>query len=345
MTDAREPVDPGPTIDLDAVVREIEAEARALRRSGAFPAEFERELAALFTRFAPPAASGDLRALIDAAEEHGLIEPFIPVDSQKPAGRFVKQGFAKALGWYHTWLTQEISQFAGSTIRALRVTADRLESLERRLGDAEEQATTIAALPWASDRAAAAASVATVVAGRAPTLKGRVLVARAGQGELVAALSAQGADAYGIEPDAANRDAAEARAVDLLADDGAAHLEAVRRDALGAVVLQGPDLDAAAAGSRLRLARLAYERVGDGGAIVVVATEPQWWRVNEPVTADLAFAPPWTAPTWEFVLGRLGASDVSIDAIDGAVIVCAVVRHRDDENAREATGSVASDLG
>lgn len=348
MSDAKEPgepqpVEPDPVIDLDAVIREVEADARALRRSGAYPPDFERELADLFARFAPPAASGDLRALIDAAEEHGLIEPFIPVESQKPAGRFVKQGFAKALGWYHTWLTQEISQFAGASIRALRVSADRLEALQGRLGDVDEQAGAVAGLRWLPERAVSAASIAAALAVDSTALAGRVLVARAAQGELVAALCEVGVDAYGIEIDAADRDRAEAKAIDLLADDAAPHLRSVSPRALGGVVLRGPDIDAAAVGSRLLLVRLAVSRIADGGSIVIVATEPRWWREHDPVAADLAFAPPWSAATCEFVLDSLGAVDVRVTEVGHVLIARGTVRHPDGD--RATAGPARPDTG
>jgi hypothetical protein len=292
-------------LDLDSLVREIERDARERRRSGAYPPGFDAELDELFARFAPPAASGDLRALVDEAEEHGLIEPFIPVESQKPAGRYVKRGFAKALGWYHTWLTQEISQFAGAAVRALRVVADRLAAIERRLGDAAELERVLLRLPCAPPPPEAVAAVAAALAG----CRGRVFVGRAASGELVHGLTGARIDAYGVEPNPELRERAEALDLDLLPDDVASHLDTVARGALAAIVLAGPDVDAMPAGRRLALLAHARSRLQPAAPLVVVATAPDRYREREPVAADLAAAGPFAAATWVHVLRDAGYTE------------------------------------
>jgi hypothetical protein len=312
MTDAQpgpgaigpEGIDPDESgeIDLDAVVREIEADARERRRSGAYPPAFERELDELFARFAPPAASGDLSALIDAAEEHGLIEPFIPVESQKPAGRYVKLGFAKALGWYHTWLTQEISQFAGASVRALRVVTDRLASIERRLGHADEHEALLARVRFEAPDDA----VNSVLVDTLRTTRGRVLVARGGDGRLVRDLVAAGIDAYGVEPDAAARDRADEIGVDLIADDTASHLPTVRGGALSGVVLCGPDIDATPVGTRIALIHAVSTCLANEGTFVIVASAPATFADRQRELADLAAAGPFHVETWTLVLAELG---------------------------------------
>ncbi len=323
MPDANAPEatgEPDGALDLAAVVAEIEAEARARRRSGRYPPAFERELGELFARFAPPEASGDLGALIDAAEEHGLIEPFIPVESQKPAGRIVKQGFARALGWYHTWLTQEISQFAGSSVRALRVVADRLAAIERRLGDADARDLELAGLA----PVAPAPAIIELVRRRLAGVTGRVVVARAGRGQLVVALRADGVDVYGTEPDAATRDAADDEfGISLLPDEPYAHLGSVGRGALAAAVLLGSDVDAAPAGSRIALLRRAITRIRDEGVLLVVATERDAYPEREPIAADLAAAPPFGAPTWEHLLVAAGLDDITVEAGERQLLITA----------------------
>jgi hypothetical protein len=288
-----------------------------------YPPAFEREIEELFARFAPPAASGDLGALIDSAEEHGLIEPFIPVESQKPAGRFVKQGFAKALGWYHTWLTQEISQFAGASVRALRVAADRLAAIEQRLGQADEHRELLASIPFASPDGAVGTAVVATLRGCA----GRVLVARGGDGALVRELVTAGLDAYGVEPDAALRDLADELGVDLLPDDTVSHLDSVRTGGLRAAVLCGPEIDAMPVGARVALARAALARIEPGGSLVIIGSQPAGFAERQPVVADLAAAKPFGANTWRVVLERLGASSVGCETIgDGLVVVATADR-------------------
>jgi hypothetical protein len=311
-------------IDLEVVRREIEADARERRRSGVYPPGFEEELAELFARFSPAAASGDLGALIDDAEEHGLIEPFIPIESQKPAGRFVKQGFAKALGWYHTWLTQEISQFAGASVRALRVTADKLAAIERRLGHADRHAALLAevAFDGPSDHEV------SIVLEHLARVRGRTLVARGGDGRLVAALVARGCDVYGIEPDAGLRDRAENLGVDLLPDDTDRHLSGVRSGTLGAVVLIGPDVDATSVGSRLELIERALRALGVGGLLVIVATRPDAYQRRQPIGSDLGAARPFGGSTWRTLLQRAGAPSIEEFAVAEEMLL--IVARRDE---------------
>ncbi len=309
-------------IDLEVVLREIEADARERRRSGVYPPGFEEELADLFARFSPPAASGDLGALIDDAEEHGLIEPFIPVESQKPAGRYVKQGFAKALGWYHTWLTQEISQFAGASVRAMRVTADRLAAIERRLGHADRHAALLAEIPFESPTADEVAAIVGAVQRRGGAA-GRVLVARGGAGSVVAALTAGGFDAYGIEPDAQARDRAEALGVDLLPDDTERHLSAVRPATLGVVILMGPDVDATSVGARVARLDQVRRALHEEGTLVVATTLADEFARRQPVVADFAAAGPFGGATWRVLLERWGATSVDLEVSGEMLLIVA----------------------
>jgi hypothetical protein len=319
------------SIDLDVVLREIEADARERRRSGVYPPGFEEELAELFDRFSPPAASGDLGALIDDAEEHGLIEPFIPIESQKPAGRFVKQGFAKALGWYHTWLTQEISQFAGASVRALRVTADRLAAIERRLGHADRHAALLAEVDFVSP----SDGEVSIVLDHLGHLDGRTLVARGGDGRLVVGLLDRGCDAYGVEPDSALRARAEDRGIDLLPDDTDRHLAAVRSGTLAAVILIGPDVDATSVGSRLDLIDRAQRALDADGVLAIVTTRSQTYHRRQPIGSELGAAPPFGGATWRALLQRSGAASVHEFDVAGEMLL--VVARRDN-----STGSVGA---
>jgi hypothetical protein len=83
-----------PALDLDRLRREIDAEVRARRASGAYPPGFERELDAVFARYAPPAASDDIELVTDQAEEAAGIELAIPTASEKRGGALVKQALA-----------------------------------------------------------------------------------------------------------------------------------------------------------------------------------------------------------------------------------------------------------
>ena len=96
-------------IDFHKLAAEIEAEVRARRAAGEYPPGFERELDRMFDRFAPPEVSNDFDAALERAEDQVIVEPIIPVASRSPVLGVVKRVMSKLIGWYHVWLTQQIS--------------------------------------------------------------------------------------------------------------------------------------------------------------------------------------------------------------------------------------------
>ena len=62
------------------------------RASGAYPPGFERELDAVFARYAPPAASDDIELVTDQAEEAAGIDLAIPTASDKRGARRAPAG-------------------------------------------------------------------------------------------------------------------------------------------------------------------------------------------------------------------------------------------------------------
>src|SRR3954451_1091505 len=130
MTDPTDPTDTmetpvtgNPPLDFERLRHEIDAEVRARRASGEYPPGFERELDAVFARYAPPAASDDIETGTDEAEEAAGIGLAIPTASEKRGGVIVKRVLAKIFGWYHAFLVQQIVNFAGWVVNALRVPA------------------------------------------------------------------------------------------------------------------------------------------------------------------------------------------------------------------------------
>jgi hypothetical protein len=302
-------VDEPAAIDLDRVAQEIDAEVRALRRSGVIPADLERRLDELFARHAPPAVSDDFDAVLEQAERDAGFAYTAPTESRLPAGSLVKRLVARTIGWYVQWFVRQASGVASTIVRAVRLLARRVERLEAATGVGDERVRAAVAV-------AAAGPVHDHWAARLPELvagaPGRVLVADAGAGDHLRALAAAGIDAYGV--------AADLAAADLLADGGfdvrhappLGHLRRLADGAVGAVVLVGC-VDEAPLGDLLELAEQAARAVAPSGAVVVVSASPAGRvRALGAVRADLSPAQALHSETWEHLLRRAGCGDVRV---------------------------------
>ena len=280
-------------IDFDRLLREIDDEVRARRAAGDFPPGLERDLDLLFARFAPATAtSDDMGALIEAADRASLIDVDPPTESRTPGISLVKRGERKALGWFFRYLAQQVSAFAGILVQALRVLTRRVEALE----DVTPRAVLV---PTAADLGDAPPAVAAALAG----VRGRILVAEAGDGALLHALTEF--DAYGVEPRAPLADAAALAGLDVRADDVFDHLRAVERGALGAVVLAGA-VDRESLGAKIRLLDLALDALADDGRVVVAGRDPATWGAANAVEADLSPGRPLQPDSWAHLLRERG---------------------------------------
>lgn len=310
-------------IDLQQVRREIDAEVRARRAAGEYPPGFERELDALFDRFAPAEASEDFDVALARAEEKVAVEPVIPTESQNPALLVVKKVVSKLIGWYHVWLVQQITGLGATITHTLRLLGRRVEVVERATGDTARLQAEAARIAPRRDDAAWSATVVEALHGA----RGRVLVAECGEGDLLAAVVAAGCDAYGVEPRSVLADEATARGLEVHADDVLGHLGVLRDGDLGAVVLRGCS-ERLTAGERLEAVDLATGRVRSGGRIVVCSVDPRaWGRDGTEIEADLTPDRPFHAATWQSILGARDCDiDVRRPAGDDSFVVVATRR-------------------
>jgi hypothetical protein len=304
MTDLDEGVVPLGPLDLRQVLVEIDEEVARRRASGALPPGLEQELDATFARFAPAASTGgDAASVLAAAERSAFVDVDVPTASTLPGGPVLKKALRKGMAWYLRYLAQQTSAFNAAAVRALRSIDDRVAALEQ---------TSPAASPHLRDALEALepapspddlVSVA-LVACRGAT--GRVLVADAGDGAEVRALSGAGLDAYGLDPrrTAANR--ALADGLDVRVGEAATHLAGVAPGVLGGVVLRGV-VDRLPVAGALALAEAAARALSPGSALVVRSTSPTAWaRRLDPVAADLSPGRPLSPATWAHALGGLG---------------------------------------
>jgi hypothetical protein len=299
---------------------EIAAEVRARRAAGEYPPGFERELDALFARFAPRETQDDFDGALERVEDLTVIEPELPVASRNPALGVVKRVVAKLIGWYHSWLSQQIGTLAAALTSVMRALGTRVEQLERTSDGAAHARAVVGRVPAARDDGAWEQVVCDALAGTA----GRIAVIECGSGALVAALAAHGLDVYGVEPRPKEAEAAQAVGAEVRVDDGAAHLRGVAPRVLAAVVLRGV-VERAAIGDLFVVVERAVACLEPGGTLVVCSVTPDAWGTGPTIAeADLASGHPLRPETWQTVLADLGLSATRVEAAgSGAYVVIA----------------------
>jgi SAM-dependent methyltransferase len=311
-------------VDIHALAAEIEAEVRARRAAGEYPPGFERELDALFARYAPPEVSADFDAALERAEDLVLLDPIIPVASRNPAFGSVKRVVAKLIGWYHAWLSQQITAIAVAINNAVRLLGKRVVELEDITGHDARARSLGLKVPAIRDDAPWSSAVRDALSG----CTGRVVVLECGSGDLVVALADAGVHVYGVEPRAALADAALGRGMEVRVDDGLAHLEAVADGALAGVVLRGL-VERASLGTLALVLDAVAQRLEPGGRLVVCSlTKDAWGRGETAAESDLVPGQPLHPDTWKVLLAEDGFADVRVVPAGADAYVVSATRPR-----------------
>lgn len=314
MTDV-DRVGPDERLDLRQVLVEIDEEVARRRASGDIPPGLERELDETFARFSPAAATGtDAASVIAAAERTAFVDVDVPTGSGLPGGPVVKKALRKGMAWYLRYLAQQTSAFNAAAVRALRTLDERVAGLEDRAAVAGPQLReALAARPGRPGGEAPQAALLRTAVEACREAPGRVVVADAGEGDVVRALVDAGFDAYGVEPSRPTANRALAAGLDVRVVEAADHLAGVAAGVLGGVVLSGV-VDRSPAPTTLALAEAAALALAPGGTLVVLSTTPAHWaRALDPVMADLTPGAPLHPETWSWWLTRAGLDVANVD--------------------------------
>jgi hypothetical protein len=295
-------------VDHQRVMAEIQREARRLRREGIVSPAFERELDAVFGRIAPPAASEDFDAALTAAEELAHVDAHVPVLSEKPGGSALKRLVRKAVFFYGKYLTDQVTAFATTASRSLRLLGRRVDALEEVVPATSPRVRReLVDGPPPADGSRWADAIADELATR-----GRVVVGECGAGALLGELVGRGLDAYGVEPRGSAADRAAALGLEVREDEVLDHLRRVPDGGLGGLVLVGC-VDRLGLGQQLALLDASGAALTSGGVLAVItAGQLVGDSPEEQVAADLAPGRPLHAPTWIHLLEANGFEEVRV---------------------------------
>ncbi len=284
---------PGTDDYLRQVMAEIDEEVR--RHRGEIPVRLERELDEMFLEHAPVAVrGGDLVDALGMVDQAAFVDPVVPVTSQRPAGVAVKKTLRALSLWYVGWVTHQVSTLGLAVSRALH-------AVDAQLGELRDRVPPPIPTYVLDEGSASSWWVPRVVDVLRGT-RGRVLHCACADGWLVGVLSAEGVDAYGVDPRPGKLDDGELRGSDLRQEDPLVHLRTVGRSSLGGAVLSGI-VEAMEPARRNELVRSLLDRVRSPGVLVVHSVSPDAWLAEDaPVEADLAAGRPLRPRTWAHLL-------------------------------------------
>ena len=317
-----EDVPPVPGIDLGRLQAEINEEVRHRRATGDFPPGLERELDAMFARYAPAGTGDDFDDVLASAQTQSFIHADVPTSSRRAPFAIIKRALRMAMAWYVRFVAQQVTAFAGTITRAVALLARRVDALETLTVSPADRAVARRDLsPWAD-------IVVTALAG----IRGRVLLTECGDGALIRSMLSAGVDAYGVEPSEELTAEAAGAGLDVRTDTAIRHLRKVPDESLAAVVLS---VDTLPTGEVVAIAGRAVDALAPGGTLMVLSAGPlAWARSVDPVVADLSTGRPLHPATWRHILeGRrvtvervvaptaaAGATTAATAAGDGAAL-------------------------
>jgi len=298
------------SINFDRLMTEINEEVRRRRQAGDFPPGIERELDEVFARFAPKKVSlDDLSDLLAKVEQASFLDSDAPATSLRKGGAVVKATIARGVGWYVRYLAQNVTVFASTVARVLRLLDDKIEVVNERVfrqpakvagAAATAPRTPVDLTPWHEFAVQTLSQVS-----------GRVLHTESGGGDLVGALIDAGVDAYGVEPSESMALGSASTALDVRIDEALGHLRSLPDEGLAGLVLSGC-VDRMAPFEQLTVAQLINAKVARGGAVIVIGRNPAADSNPDVVAADLAPGRPLHVETWQYLLTRAGLEVQSV---------------------------------
>ncbi|MEX6429794.1 hypothetical protein [Ferrimicrobium acidiphilum] len=222
--------------------RQLELEIVKLRRSGKLPPSLEAKMTQAVSELKPRLRFDSTRDRLFNLEATSYIDTAVPTDSQKPGVALVKRVIKAGIGWYLTYVTQQINNFTFETVGLLNALELRLAEQERRLA----RVAPHIALGEVIGHFPVSAHTEDLVYQelRARRYDRPLLIAEAASDGLLARLSQDEPDfAYGQEADPRLADDAAARGLDIRNTSLLWHLEHCGDGSLGGVVLRGVELE------------------------------------------------------------------------------------------------------
>lgn len=284
----------------------LEREMVKLRRSGVIPPSLEARMGEVMNELKPRLRFDSIKDRLFNLEATSYIDTAVPTSSQKPGVTYLKRTIKAGIGWYLTYLTQQINNFTFETVGLLN-------ALELRLSEQEERLDRIA--PHLSlghsfgQFPANFLTQETVLDQLAQcSFERPILVAAADEDLLLATLTSKTPNlAYGQIEDPVLADRAAAEGLDVRNSSLLWHLEHCGKDSLGGVVLRGVELECSPIWFK-RAVLAEIERVlAPGAPGLLIHHEPTILASSRELNAMAALrGGPITTPAWAVLVHEAG---------------------------------------
>jgi hypothetical protein len=281
-------------------------------------AAFLEELAAAFARERPQGSPlwNFLVAYMQLEREFGTPPPsHVPVaraesgaDAAQLARRMGRRllGSGGAADATTRQRLEALERAMGDIVEAFRFLAARVAHLEEERARRELPLTGVGALVPPADLSPWAPAIVDLLASLGP--EAAVVHAECGRGELLAGLAGRFAAARGVEPLADRAAVADGRGLPVWIGDVVPFLAAAPSGSVDALVLSGV-VDRVPTASLVGLVDLAADRVAPGGVLVVLS-DPDAPATWSSAARDLVAGRPLQGETWALLLRRAGFEDV-----------------------------------
>ena len=288
---------------------EVEAAAALRRRRDPALARLERDIERAWSGVAPPGAVGEQNELLlDRAERLSYIDVDVDVGDRRGVSH-LKRSIRKLIYWYLRYMADQLSVLHNVIVRLLRRVDDRLDAVE----DALDISVGGGGLrdPTPDVGPVAAGSIAEHMTGS----PGPVAVVSCAEGATVAALTAAGISAYGVDAAAERIVTGSGQGLDLRPTDPIAHLNGLEPGALGGVVLRGVAEELALSALK-RLVDAAAAAIGSGGRLVVAVDDP---TTRDVVDRELRAGRGVSPETWVHIVERCGFAGATVPVDDDRI--------------------------
>ncbi len=249
--------------------KRLELEIVKLRRSGVVLPSLEAKLAQAVNELKPRLRFDSTRDRLFNLEATSYIDTAVPTESKKPGVAYVKRAIKASVGWYFTYITQQVNNFNFEVVGLLNALELRLVEQERRLARiAPELELRTVRDHFPADEQAD--EVVLEILAHSPFTR-PILVTEAGADQLLARLEQRHQDlAYGLEEDPALADDGATQGLDIRNHALLWHLEHCGDASLDAIVARGVALECSPVWfKRVVLTEIARTLTPDGCALLI----------------------------------------------------------------------------
>ncbi|WP_338176990.1 class I SAM-dependent methyltransferase [Candidatus Dormiibacter inghamiae] len=300
------------TIDVTALMREVEAEVERKRKNGEYPPEL----------MAAPDDDWDVDQLTPALAKirHSSIVPMdMRLTSTRPglgpAVTLVKRSMAWMLRWYTAELRRQSQEFAMQTSHSLDALATRVRDIEGSIVTSWQVDKELDYVAFENRFRGSEAVIEERQSAYVDYFRdgpGRVVDLGCGRGEFLTLLSRAGIEAYGVDQNPGMAAACRARGFEIKADDAIRHLENCQPASLGGVFC-AQVLEHLAAPQVIRFFPAAARALKPGGVLIAETLNPQSLVLFAgPLYVDLGHMKPLHPLTLEYLAQAAGFSQVQM---------------------------------